>query len=100
MSDEMIDNAYTLSTSVGRDERANGKDYAMARRRYQHGYITKRGPNWVVRYREDVMQEDGGMRRVERTHILLPSNAPKKEARREADRFLSQLNAGRAHPQM
>ena len=88
----------TILGSVGKGERANGKDTRMARRRYQHGYITKRGSNWVLRYREDMIQTDGRLTRVERTRIILPAASPKKEARREADRFLARLNSGQARP--
>lgn len=70
----------------------------MARRRYQQGYITKRGRNWVLRYREDMIRSDGSIGRVERTRIILPATTPKKEARREAGRFLARLNSGQVRP--
>jgi integrase len=93
-----LETDVTILGSVGRGERADGKDTPMARRRYQNGYITKRGSNWVLRYREDMIQSDGSLGRVERTRILLPATASKKEARREADRFVARLNSGQARP--
>jgi integrase len=51
-----------------------------------------------LRYREDTFEVDGRLARVERTRIILPATAPKKEARREADRFLARLNSGCARP--
>ena len=44
----------------------------MARRRYQKGRVVLRGksPVWVGRWREDVIQNDGTIKRVERSQIL------------------------------
>lgn len=45
----------------------------MARRRYQKGRVFLRGkkkPVWVRRWREDVIQPDGTIRRVERSEVL------------------------------
>jgi integrase len=46
---------------------------SMARRRYQKGRVFlrgKRNPVWVRRWREDVVQPDGTVRRVERSEVL------------------------------
>lgn len=45
----------------------------MARRRYQKGRVFLRGkknPVWIRRWREDVVQQDGTVRRVERSEVL------------------------------
>lgn len=69
----------------------------MARRRYQLGTLKLRGKRtkvWVLRWREDVVESDGTIRRVRRetvlgTHAELPTQ---KLARRRADVFLSRVN--------
>ncbi len=70
----------------------------MARRRYQHGCVCKRGKNWVVRFREDVIQPDGTRGRVERTVILLSAKEPKKKAKQAAEKFLAPTNSGKLTP--
>src|ERR1700722_18465218 len=64
---------------------------SMARRRFQKGRIFLRGkktPVWVRRWREDVIGEDGKVRRVERSEIL----ASKRElpTKRLAERVLEE----------
>jgi integrase len=88
----------TISGSVGRGERADGKEIPMARRRYQRGSIRKKNGKWTLRYREDAISTDGTIRRISRTRILMPASDPKKDARRAADAFLAQLNFGNARP--
>jgi hypothetical protein len=45
----------------------------MGRRRYQFGRVFFRGkkyPKWIGRWREDVIQPDGSIRRIERSAPL------------------------------
>jgi hypothetical protein len=45
----------------------------MARRRYQQGRLfprAKNPPRWIGRWREDILQEDGSVERVERSIAL------------------------------
>jgi Phage integrase, N-terminal SAM-like domain len=50
------------------------KENPLARRRYQRGYLflkrTQFGPVWVGRYREDVVQPDGTIKRPKRAVVL------------------------------
>jgi len=70
----------------------------MARRRYQGGSVFKRGKNWVLRYREDIRNPDGSIERLHRS-VVLGQLASKKEAKREADILLRDINSGHRHPQ-
>jgi integrase len=70
----------------------------MARRHYQNGCLFRRGKNWVMRFREDVLNPDGSTGRVHRSLILGSLNG-KKEAREEAERQLRKLNSGTRRPQ-
>ncbi len=70
----------------------------MARRRFQKGCLFKKGKNWVLRYREDLLNSAGN---VERTHrcVVLGLFESKKDARRAADSYLLQFNDGSRRPQ-
>ncbi len=70
----------------------------MARRRYQNGCLFKRGKNWVLRYRQDLLNSDGSLGKTHRS-IVLGSLTSKKEARRAADAHLLQYNTGVRRPQ-
>ncbi|HXJ97184.1 MAG TPA: N-terminal phage integrase SAM-like domain-containing protein [Terriglobia bacterium] len=70
----------------------------MARRRYQSGSVFKRGKNWVLRYREDIRNPDGSIERLHRS-VMLGQSATKKQAKREADTLLRDINSGHRHPQ-
>jgi len=71
----------------------------MARRRYQQGRIFVRGKNhrrvYVGRWREDVVEPDGGTRRVERSVVLGPVSELRtlKNAQRAFEPFLAKVNA-------
>jgi integrase len=57
----------------GEGQRFDGQGESMARRRYQKGRVILRGkahPVWVGRWREDVIEADGTIKRVERSEIL------------------------------
>lgn len=69
----------------------------MARRRYQKGCLFKKGKNWVLRYREDVLNADRTLKRTHRCAVL-GHFENKKEARRAADSYLLQFNNGTRRP--
>ena len=74
----------------------------MARRRYQKGSIRKRGkrhPVWELQWWEDFVKADGTIGRRRESAILgYASDITVKQARREAEKKLSPLNAGNAVP--
>lgn len=70
----------------------------MARARYQRGRLFLRGKRvkvWVGRYREDLLEPSGEVRRVERSEVLgaLADYPTKKLARRALDAIVDRLNA-------
>jgi integrase len=65
----------------------------MARRRFQKGCLFKKGKNWVLRYREDVLNSEGNVTRTHRC-VVLGDFDSKKAARRAADSYLLQFNDG------
>jgi integrase len=70
----------------------------MARTRYQRGRVFLRGKRvkvWVGRYREDLVEPSGEVRRVERSQLLgtLADYPTKKLARRAFDAIVDKLNA-------
>lgn len=88
---------------------------SMARRRYQKGRVFLRGRKervWIGRYREDVIQEDGSVRRVEKAVILGPeveedsehegkqkkTIVTKKLAQRRLDLILGRINGPEYRP--
>src|SRR5258708_12090565 len=74
------------------------KETRMARRRYQNGWIFRRGKNWILRYREDVRTPDGEIARVQRS-VVLGNLKGKKEVRNEAVKRLREINSGTRRPQ-
>jgi integrase len=75
----------------------------MARRRFQKGRLLLRGkrtPQWIGRWREDVITPDGSVRRIEKSTILgtkaeLPT---RRLAARRLDEFLARVNAASYRP--
>jgi integrase len=67
----------------------------LARRRYQRGALRKEGKNWVLRWREDVLDKTGEVIRVERrARVGTTKDLPTKAlARRVADRMTEHVNA-------
>lgn len=70
----------------------------MARTRYQRGRLFSRGKRikvWVGRYREDLRELSGEVRRVERSEVLgtLADYPTKKLARRALDAIVDRLNS-------
>jgi len=74
----------------------------MARRRFQRGSIRKRGkrqPIWELQWWEDYIKLDGTIGRRRESVILgYVSEMPLKLARKEAEKKLGQVNAGKAIP--
>ncbi len=74
----------------------------MARRRYQKGSIRKRGkrhPVWELQWWEDFVKADGTIGRRRESAILgYASDITVKQARKEAEKKLSPVNAGKAVP--
>ncbi len=74
----------------------------MARRRFQRGSIRKRGkrqPIWELQWWEDYIKLDGTIGRRRESVILgYVSEMLPKQARKEAERKLGQVNAGKAIP--
>lgn len=96
----MLDTQSILTDDAGKDGRVNeGKVILrMARRRYQKGCVFKRGRNWVLRYREDILNPDGRIGRAQRSIVLGPLDG-KKAAWRAAENHLGGINTGQGRPQ-
>ena len=43
-------------------------------RHHQEGYVFKKGSNWYVRYREDVLAEHGIIKRIQKCRRLAEGN--------------------------
>jgi integrase len=67
----------------------------LARKRYQRGALRREGNFWVLRWREDVLNEAGAVIRVERrARVGLTKELPTKAlARRVADQIIEHVNA-------
>ncbi|MGB6773076.1 MAG: site-specific integrase [Terriglobales bacterium] len=67
----------------------------MARRRYQRGALRLEGKNWILRWREDAVGDDGTIRRPEKRATVgtIGEYPTKRLARRAADRIIEPLNA-------
>jgi len=70
----------------------------MTRRRFQNGWIVKKGRNFVLRYREDVRAADGEIKRVQRS-VVLEGIKSKRQAKAEAVKKLRDINSGTRRPQ-
>jgi hypothetical protein len=66
----------------------------LARKWYQRGALRKEGHLWILRWREDVLNDAGAVVRVERrARVGLTKDLPTKAlARRVADRMIAQVN--------
>ena len=59
----------------------------MARRRGQRkGHITRRGPSWLLEWREDAKDPDGNLIRLRKSRIIAPADGPEAISKREAQR--------------
>lgn len=74
----------------------------MARKRYQRGALRREGDLWILRWREDVLNDAGKVIRVERRARVGPAqDLPTKAlARRVADRMIEHVNEPDYRPGM
>lgn len=74
----------------------------LARKRYQRGALRREGQLWILRWREDVLNEMGTVVRVERRARvgLTKDLSTKALARRVADRIIDHINAPDYRPGM
>jgi len=72
----------------------------LARKRYQRGALRLEGKNWILRWREDSIGDDGSIRRLERRAAVgnIGDYPTKRLARRAADRIIEPLNAPEYRP--
>ena len=66
----------------------------MARRRFQEGQVYRKSKNWIGRWREDIVDANGQVRRIRRARVIgsvreLPT---KPLARRRLQQFLAPVN--------
>jgi integrase len=101
---EILPTASIASTLRGQaTESAGLKGGSMARRRYQTGHVFIRGVRervWVGRWREDEVQTDGSIRRIEKSQVLGPERElkTKRLAQRRLDLILARINASEYRP--
>src|SRR5260370_7646585 len=70
----MLDASATIIVDAARGGRVSRKE-RMTRPRYQEGCLRtrrKRRKMWVVRWRENVLQPDGSVRRIQHAETLGP----------------------------
>jgi integrase len=98
----MLDAATTMITDAERGGRASGKEI-MARPRDQDGSLVVRGKRkkmWVLRWRENVLQLDGTVRRIQRAETLGPvSKINKKKASATLQARVATASQGQRRPQ-
>lgn len=83
------------ATMCGQEQHVNGrKGVPLARRRYQEGVLELRGNTWTIRFREDMIQPDGSIRRVSVRKVVGSRKEfpTRKLARRRADEIVSRIN--------
>lgn len=68
---------------------------SLARRRYQRGNVERRGDRWVGRWREDIIGDDGVVRRQRRYEVIgtVKDFPTKRLACRQLDQVLDRINA-------
>ena len=68
---------------------------SLARRRYQRGNVERRGDRWVGRWREDIIGDDGVVRRQRRYEVIgtIKEFPTKRLACRQLDQVLARINA-------
>lgn len=77
----------------------------MARRRGQRkGYVFKRGPSWILQWREDVRAADGTLDRHKFSRVIAPASGPGAISKRQAQRIaweniLAKLDEASLRPQ-
>jgi hypothetical protein len=92
------ENRGTLVSDRRKSGRVNkGKETPLTRRRYQKGCLVQKGKNWVLRFREDMLNPDGTVGRIHRS-LVLGALRTKGEAQRAADGCLRKINDVEAMP--
>lgn len=98
----VLDGSITITPDADRGGRVSRKE-SMTRPRYQEGCLWTRGKRrkvWVLRWREDVQQSDGTVRRVLRAETLGPvRKITRQQARTILQAKVGTLNIGRRCPQ-
>lgn len=98
----MVDLASTILTDADRGGRASGKE-TMARPRYQDGSLLVRGKRrkvWLLRWREDVLQPNGSVTRIQRSETLGPvSKITRQQARAVLQNRVGAVNQRHRRPQ-
>jgi integrase len=93
---------HTLSPDAVRGGRASGKE-TMARPRYQNGSLVVRGKQrkvWLLRWREDVLQPNGTVTRIQRAETLGPiSQITRQTARDILQDRVGKTNQSQRRPQ-
>jgi len=79
--------------------RTTVKGETVARPRFQKPHVYYRNGKAFTRYREDVLDSDGTLRRIQRG-VTLGEFEKKKDALRAAEALLRPLNSGAFQPQM
>jgi integrase len=76
-------------------QRTSEQGDVLARRRYQKGSVQRRGENWIGRWREDYIGNDGSTHRIRRSQVIGTREEfpTKKLARRQLDVILARINA-------
>lgn len=84
----------------GTTESSGLKGGSMARRRYQKGCVILRGDMWYGRYREDVVEQGGKVKRVHRNTVLGSKKEypTKRLAERKLELLLHRINAPEYRP--
>jgi|HubBroStandDraft_6_1064221.scaffolds.fasta_scaffold02488_8 integrase len=98
----MLDMSATIILDAERGGRVSRKE-RMTRPRYQEGCLWTRGKRrkmWVLRWRENVLQPDGSVRRVQRAETLGPvSEITRQQARVFLQDKAATLNLSQRRPQ-
>jgi integrase len=99
----MLDVRSTMLPDAERGGRVSRKE-SMTRPRYQEGCLWTRGKRrkmWVLRWREDVLQPDGSVKRIQRAESLGPTNRiTRQQARAILQDRMGTLNLSQRKPQV
>jgi hypothetical protein len=91
-ADSFLPVGCKISSGISGPSLIGGQD--LARKRYQRGALRREGTNWILRWREDVLNKAGTVVRVERrARVGTTKDLPTKAlARRVADRMIEHVN--------
>src|SRR5260370_40846016 len=97
----MLDASATIIVDAARGGRVSRKE-RMTRPRYQEGCLWTRGKRrklWVVRWRENVLEPDGSVRRIRRAETLGPvSKITRQQARAVLQNKVAKINLSQRGP--